>query len=383
MAHPALTDSSLLNELSAWVANSTKSLKLKLVHPVEEDDPSADDTGMDEFHPEFTYPLFGEQEMIYGYKNLDIKLFYASGSLATYFDVSYSSKISESSTASSSKATAAAAAAVEDDVVAKMREFIPHDYITNHDVFMHTVRLDARSFVPLGEKIYEYRARNEGGETEFEIYQAFFESPKFRAYHKRLQTFILFFIEGTNYVDDEDMKWEIYTLYSKEMSDDGTPRYHIVGYATAYPFFCFPDSIRIRISQFLILPPYQSQGHGIEDPNDAFSDLRDKNDMRYLLERDAFQGLKAPVARTFVEEMRKKFKLTKRQAQRCIEIYLLKKLNKTNTKDYKDYRLQVKERLYKFNQESLKQLEHEERIEKLHETYQGIEEDYHRILNLL
>lgn len=49
----------------------------------------------------------------------------------------------------------------------------------------------------------------------------------------------------------------------------------------------------------------------VEDPNDAFSDMRDKNDMRYLSEHDAFRGLKAPVPMAVIETMRKMFKLTK------------------------------------------------------------------------
>ena len=81
--------------------------------------------------------------------------------------------------------------------------------------------------------------------------------------------------------------------------------------------------MRLRLSQFVILPPYQQQGHGceyfqsflpassaddplaklyatlfqhvlsrpavaeltVEDPAEAFEDLRDRNDLRYLIEQ--------------------------------------------------------------------------------------------------
>jgi hypothetical protein len=49
----------------------------------------------------------------------------------------------------------------------------------------------------------------------------------------------------------------------------------------------------------------------VEDPNENFSDLRDKNDVRMLTEANAFEGIKAPVSDEFVETMRKRFKLTK------------------------------------------------------------------------
>ena len=51
---------------------------------------------------------------------------------------------------------------------------------------------------------------------------------------------------------------------------DGSLVYSVVGFANYYPFFYCPKSLsnlnetmsRVRISQFLILPPFQGQGHG-------------------------------------------------------------------------------------------------------------------------
>ena len=68
---------------------------------------------------------------------------------------------------------------------------------------------------------------------------------------------------------------------------------------------------------------------------------------------------------------------------RCFELALLRNLDKRNKAQYKAFRLQVKERLYRHNAEALATIEKEERKEKLHETFLGVEEDYHRILALL
>lgn len=127
---------------------------------------------------------------------------------------------------------------------------------------------------------------------------------------------------------------------------------------------------KIAPSQFLMLPPYKRKGHGsklyqtlyqifksrpevceitVEDPNEEFADMRDKNDLRNLVGHAAFKDLKAPVSEETIEELRKSYKLTNRQLQRCMEIYLLSNLNKLNEEDYKSYRLQVKKRLYLFN----------------------------------
>lgn len=54
----------------------------------------------------------------------------------------------------------------------------------------------------------------------------------------------------------------------------------------------------------------------VEDPNDNFADLRDKNDMRMLIDADAFKSLKAPVSDGFVDMARQKYKLTKVSRQK-------------------------------------------------------------------
>lgn len=38
--------------------------------------------------------------------------------------------------------------------------------------------------------------------------------------------------------------------------------YAIAGYATVYQYYAYPKNIRPRISQMLVLPPFQRQGIG-------------------------------------------------------------------------------------------------------------------------
>jgi len=111
--------------------------------------------------------------------------------------------------------------------------------------------------------------------------------------------------------------------------------YHFIGYSSLYGFYHFPEKTRLRLSQFVILSPYQRQGHGckylffvehpkknekrttyaqyspflaqlykaiyqyvlskpniaeltVEDPAEAFEDLRDKNDMEMLQHHEQF-----------------------------------------------------------------------------------------------
>lgn len=49
----------------------------------------------------------------------------------------------------------------------------------------------------------------------------------------------------------------------------------------------------------------------VEDPNEEFSDLRDKNDMRLLISKKVFENIQAPVKNSRIEEIAKAHKLTK------------------------------------------------------------------------
>ncbi|CAO3594882.1 unnamed protein product [Absidia cylindrospora] len=275
------------------------------------------------------------------------------------------------------------------------------DTTTNLDEFMYIMGEDLESFRPTGEKVHEYQVETEDGdEGDYEIYKCSFKDRRFREYHRRMQFFVLLFIEGSSYIEEEDDKWELYTIFKREKNGESCI-YHFVGYCSAYPFYCWPDKTRMRISQFLILPPYQNMGHGgnlyetifkiftqrkdvievtVEDPNESFSDMRDKCDLRYLQDNHGFDNISVPVSMDTIQGLQKKFKLTNRQTQCCIEMYLLSNLDKRDKKAYKAYRLQVKQRLYRFNYDALQEIDPLDRKGKLQDTYSSVEQDYHRLL---
>jgi len=205
-----------------------------------------------------------------------------------------------------------------------------------------------------------------------------------------------------------------------------------MGYSSLYPFYCFPEKIRLRLSQFVILPPYQRQGHGsalynaiyqrvlsqehvselsVEDPAEAFEDLRDRNDLKMLLSLKPFMeegfganrpstgGAAGPIRRTksssgagkmgppvnkvWVEKWRVQLKIAGRQFHRLVEMLQLLNLDPLDARAFKAFRLQVKERLYRFNYELLVQLEKQERLDKLEETFQNVVEGYRGILAMI
>ncbi|KAI9511344.1 acyl-CoA N-acyltransferase [Russula earlei] len=426
--------------MANWTASSNDALHLSLVRANKDKEALGDNEEYENFHPTFTYPIYGEDEQIYGYSDLVIDLRFASGSLAQFLDVRYSAKLPSSTL---------------DDVRGTFEKCIPEGYYRNEAKFLARVEEDAVSFRPPGEKIASYTRVASNTATKgkgaavtlpeddpdaivYEVWHATWNTPGFREYHRRMQLFILLYIEAGSYINEAEDSWEFTVLYEKRKrrTTPVTETYHFVGYSSLYPFYCFPDKVRLRLSQFVIVPPYQHQGHGsalykaiyeyvlskptiseltVEDPAEAFEDLRDRNDLAMLLAHTAFMSeglgseavshdggrvgrgrtsakgkgktaggkLGPPSDRAWLERWRKELKIAGRQFHRLVEMLIQMHLNPADARTAKAYRLQVKERLYRFNYEVLAQLEEKERLEKLEETFQTVCEDYRRILAML
>ncbi|KAJ1786155.1 histone acetyltransferase 1, partial [Coemansia sp. RSA 2399] len=256
----------------------------------EEDDDEGDGADVIQFHPVFTYQMYGQQERVFGYKGLRINLHYAAGSLATFLDVAYTKRVDQMETSLPVILKA-------DDIETPMRNQLSANALcSSKQEFASRVAVDTREFRPYGKKCHEYMYQD----TTYEIYDNAFDSEEFCEYHRRMQTFLLFYIEGAQFIDTSDEKWRVFTVFEKLVLQ-GVASYSLVGYCTMYQFFHYPDRKRPRISQFLVLPPFQGQGHGsqlyrfiyslvqrtpeyadltVEDPSESFDDMRDRNDMR-------------------------------------------------------------------------------------------------------
>lgn len=60
---------------------------------------------------------------------------------------------------------------------------------------------------------HRYTVEGEGSDTCFEVFKANTETRGLRAYHARMQTFVIWFIDGSSYIDMDDPKWRFYVLY--------------------------------------------------------------------------------------------------------------------------------------------------------------------------
>jgi histone acetyltransferase 1 len=253
-----------------------------------------------------------------------------------------------------------------------------------------------------------------------------------------------FFIEGGTQIpttdeDWSDERWDVYFVYNV-LADS---KYTLVGYVTLYNYFVYLPGFpykeskdtyhsRTRLSQFVILPPYQHQGHGsvlydtvyahyladpyvleitVEDPNEAFDVLRYARDLPRLRKAKELPMDLTPVMvreasrtkpetvngllvtpTTFLSKLRKELKLPERYFFQLLELHLLSVLNgmpKGSTKESRAkkeeeeraYRLLIKERVYRQNKDSLAELDAYERKEKLQETFEFVVEGYREVLN--
>ena len=402
------------------------------------------------FHPRFTYPIFGDSEEIFGYQDLEINLQYNASDMRPNLSVSYSKKFPA---VGETEAT---------DIDGILHEFLPDVAFQKKTDFETSIKNLRKDWTPPGELDTTFSSH---GNT-FEVWRGNLADPAVKQLVTRIQILVPLFIEGGSAIDVEDPdadRWTVFFLYQKKAaaSDANSSPYVFAGYSTAYRFFAFrpptpplsPSETdlekatlaqdfdlsqlpcRSRISQFIIIPLFQGKGLGprlyshifqhyidhpqtveitVEDPNEAFDDLRDIADLQYLRQLPDFQALHintavtipktGPAPNTIVDKtawdaVRAKAKMAPRQFARVLEMHLMSRLpepvrpgiapessaaagraTREQEHEYRLWRLLVKKRIYRHNKDALGELEITERIQKLEETVSSVEFDYARLL---
>jgi histone acetyltransferase 1 len=323
-------------------------------------------------------------------------------------------------------------------------------------------------WTPPGKKVHSYTFEGD----QFEIWQSKLSDPRTYQLIQNMVILIPMFIEsGTiGFLEDDEQsiaKWSIYLLYQHKDQD-----YTFAGLSTTHRFdtaiqpetpppFSLPDlqhaksvcdvpepdsfdeifssteapsvprSARERISQFLLLPPFQHKPHGInlynfiydqlladpvifeitvEDPNEQFDNLRDYADYTRLL-RDPLFSSTHPISSTttpiskkvpltdllpanYHQTLRRAYKMISRQVERLTEMHILRQIPQANRsrtriiargansaqendRKYYFWRLLVKARVAKRNAEGLGEIEDKgERIDRLESTVDSMQEGY-------
>ncbi|CAD0042325.1 unnamed protein product, partial [Aureobasidium pullulans] len=422
------------------------------------------DKVVSDFGPACTYPIFGEEEVVFGYRGLDMSLSLAAHNLRPHMDISWTEQFPQLGDIKAS------------DIRGALDDFIPQSAFATKSRAEALADPNATNFTPPGT-LHTY---THGG-RKYEIWKATLSEDGAREIMENAQILVPMFIEGGTIIAlDEPWvadRWTLFTLYQVDKRLANISPYTFVGFSTSYRVFTLPDRrepaendlallqhnesdmdailrrwnsktanedthllksplelpSRERISQFLIIPTHQGEGHGarlydtvfkslispdnvceltVEDPNEAFDDMRDTCDLTWLRKNnDDFASLaiqtkidssklKATenipvddiVSGDAKARIKKTSKIMPRQLGRLIEMQTYSKIPKlnrsasrisrkeksTNEMDraYYLWRLYVKQRLYISNRDVLAQLDREERAERLDATIENIQVDY-------
>ena len=407
------------------------------------------------FHPQFTYPIVGTAEQIFGYKGLDVEIQFATHNLRPCVNISYDKKFSTVGTTSAL------------DLNSKLREFLPPIAFEQGFESQLLNEVGAAGWTPPGKCVKKYTR----GSESYEVWAGSLLEMPMRTLVDNIQILIVFFIEGGQFINLEDVdwtldRWRVYLTYhkaSKPSAANASP-YSFVGYATTYRFYKFqkpakghipssflpsetitPKSLssRLRISQFLITPPYQSSGHGsalyqaiydevmadstiveltVEDPSEEFDKLRDMNDYETLrpqfeeanirIDTSPFTSMergrlkRIPTTKLLpldeLQVIRAKNKIAGRQFARMQEMFLLAQIpyprraagggsltslkvrgaRNPNPDDraYFWWRLLLKQRIVKKNKDVLMQISLDERLPQIEDSARGQEDEYEGLI---
>lgn len=363
----------------AWTTSANGALKVAIVGQ-----------NAVQFFPLYTYPIFGDSEQIYGYRDLTIYLAFDSITFKPFFNFKFSAKLEDA-----------------DRIQDKILEFLPqNDIIIKDEVqWVDSFKEEQGSYKLPGEKfkVGEYTIKDES----FAVYKCSLDDSNILKLHKRVQIFSLLFIEAANYIDSSDPNWSIFWCFNKRTRQ-------CIGYCTSYIHWKYLGGNQFdrteketdlkystKISQFLVFPNYQGKGHGsqmyacicqhwfedpqiieitVEDPNESFDDLRDINDLKKLLSSGLLDvGFDAKwqdfVPDSWIDELRTSTKLNRRQLSRLIEIVMLKQNSEM-------FEMQTKRRLYLKNYDTLCNMESQSEIkEAIEKAFEVVSEDYDRILH--
>ncbi|CAG2169824.1 unnamed protein product [Oppiella nova] len=427
-----MAGSSLMkSRFESFICDANESVAIQLVCSDNELDNEPHNHAIKEFNPEFSHQLFGDNESIFGYSDLRVKLYYSSAKLNCFLSIGFTDKVTKDETNGIEA----------DDVVDTIRQKLSLKLCSSMDEFRSLLSKESQ-FIPYGKLMdsfsIDWKTDEKQTKRHFEIYSADILVPGFDAYHQRMQTFLWWLIDAASYIDADDERWQYFVVYEKRspnglsnghLHSDAHNTYCFVGYATVYRYYAYPQRIRPRISQFLVLPPFQKCGLGtrllhtiydfyvtdtavfditVEDPSDNFTRVRDFVDSKNCQKLNAFSvdKLKLGWNEDMATEAQTRLKINKRQARRVYEILRFRCTDRSNADEYKAFRLGVKQRLNAPNQkqildyqklEKLKKFPEQElafirqttipalevRLDLLDKQYKELEEEYQHIVERL
>lgn len=303
---------------------------------------------------------FFEDEKIYGYQGLKITIWVSSISFLSHADITFQC------TSDGGKGIT--------DLKSALEKIFGETLLENKDDFLQTFSTENNfisSVVSNGEKlqtqasnghISHFNGNSEDMSYDLEVFRLVVGDLAAGNLYSRLVPLVLLLVDGSNPIDVTDPSWELYLLTQKKIDQPENSQHLLLGFAAVYRFYRYPDGSRLRLSQILVLPPYQHKGYGsylvevlsnvaisedvydltVEEPLDYFQHVRTSLDVKRLITFDPAQSaVKSTVMHLkqgklskkthvplflpspdVIEDVRKKLKINKKQFLQCWEILI-------------------------------------------------------------
>lgn len=128
-------------------------------------------------------------------------------------------------------------------------------------MFQKWITNDLERFRPVGKMVHEFD-RISDKHRHYEVYKVKLGDKKFsKDVNHSLQAMLYFYIESASFIE-EDPSWSYFLLYEVvKKFKNNPPSYRLIGFSTIYELE-EGRKVTNRISQFIILPPYQKLGFG-------------------------------------------------------------------------------------------------------------------------
>lgn len=177
-----MDDSDLTDEIrrqvEEWSTNSNECLTIQIVR--------GDGSVVSSFTPEFTYPIFGDEEAIFGYQGLEITLSFTSHNMLPRLSIKYDKQFPPEGEV---KAT---------DIEELFRDFLPDAAFKKADDGGLPLRDDeASTWQPPGRCVHKYTGTDEDGKkAAFETFMVELNDPEARRILENMQVLVPMLIEG-------------------------------------------------------------------------------------------------------------------------------------------------------------------------------------------
>ncbi|KAF5743026.1 putative histone acetyltransferase type B catalytic subunit [Tripterygium wilfordii] len=302
--------------------------------------------------------FFDEDGKIYGYQGLKITIWVSGVSFCSYADITFQS------TSDGGKGIT--------DLKSALQEIFAETLVENKDDFLKSFSAESHymsSIVSTGEILQLKVSNGHTGDSDnveatsdVEVFRMGINNAATGYLYSRLIPLVLLLVDGSNPIDVTDPGWELYVLTHKKVDPQVGTQHRLLGFTAVYRFYHCPESSRLRLSQILVLPPYQCKGHGarlvevvnnvaisedvydltVEEPLDRFQHVRTCVDIRRLLAFEPIQNAVTSVVSqlkqenlskktysprfvppsTVIDDVRKHLKINRKQFLQCWEILI-------------------------------------------------------------